>query len=197
MDDVKVSETAETIVTATPYNYDFIEEAHLLDGKWSAAHKTWTFDLKDKAKVFEVLRKIFCYSPEDSSGETYDVRFRANILESKGSEEMLCGMVIARRGYRDSAVKLHPNVRLISGEFGSSGGSRNHPWVFGKDEPEDILLEWRGVTKSQMEGIKALAGEKFEIVATNNPTTKRAELEQRLRELETEIEKVKEQLASL
>lgn len=110
---------------------------------------------------------------------------------------MICGMVIARRRYRDSAVKLHPNVRLISGEFGSSGGSRNHPWVFGKDEPEDILLEWRGVTKSQMKGIKALAGEKFEIVATNNPTTKRAELEQRLRELETEIEKVKEQLASL
>lgn len=197
MDDIKISITAENIVTVTPYNYDFIEEAHLLNGKWSAAHKTWTFDLKDKAKVLEVLRKIFCYSPDESSGETYDVRFNASVLESKGSEEMLCGIVIARRGYRDSAVKLHPNVRLISGEFGSSGGSRNYPYVFGKDEPEDIRLEWRGVTKSQMAVIKELAGENFEIVATNNPTAKRAELEQRLRELETEIEKVKEQLASL
>lgn len=122
---VKVKINGSKIEVVSNYNKDFVREAKKLGGKWNG--KAWVFDIDDETAVREVLKNVY---GTDGEGEVELVTVRVP-LDCTGTENdkelVMFGESLAYRPFRDSDVKLNDNVRIISGGFCSSGGSRSYP----------------------------------------------------------------------
>lgn len=117
------------LIVISPYNPVWVKKAKELGGKWDSGAKGWILNKDIEITIRETLKEI--YGTDGSADEKkVDVYVNADKLfpNNRGlSELMLFGFTIAKRWYRDSSVKLHPNASILKGGFGSYHGSVKHP----------------------------------------------------------------------
>ena len=133
---VKVEMGDQMTVTA-PYHPAFPSAAKRLGGQWASGSRSWTFDPREEVKVRELLTRI--YGTDGTPVSTVDVQIHLDHVPETDSDSLfLLGRQIARRGGRDSEVRLGDGVILLQGGFAASAGSRAYPEIGPK--PGTILL---------------------------------------------------------
>jgi hypothetical protein len=129
MTDQITTEAGDTsYAVVAPYDPTFVAGAKRLHGKWDAARKAWSFDLRDREAVNAILADIYGWSPE-ATCETVTVRISLGALcgSREAPELRIAGRRVAWRPGRDEPVRTAENVRIVSGEFPRSGGSMRFP----------------------------------------------------------------------
>ena len=148
-------ETSETKVKVySPFNREFINEAKKLNGKWDGS--AWVFDPRDEQRVRDICKDIYGYGYSVDNAVTVQVKY------SRINEQALWrfGRKILERGARDWNVKLGDNVVIVSGSFGSSGGSRRYPVIGASVGDDPVVLEIRNVPRPMVDN----DGGEYEIV---------------------------------
>jgi hypothetical protein len=158
---------AEGVVTKIgvrcPYHPEVVKQFRALNGKWNQDKKAWYFDARDKARVVDVLRKVFGVAPGDPAPRLVTVVLKPKFLDAMYGVEAISelGRVVAVRRGRDARVELGDGVRILTGGFRPSGGSARKPEL----APEDgTSLEVRDVPQLLAEQLKAQYGDAVEIV---------------------------------
>ena len=141
---VQVTKTDTTIQVKSSYNEAFIKASRLIGGKWNATNKSWDFPLENEELVMRNLAEIYSYSIDNESmvflyidvDKWTDYDYTDSLYLNK--------LLVAKREYRDSDVKLFNGATLIKGGFKSSGGSAKYPRL-NQEEGTVIrikVLEW-------------------------------------------------------
>lgn len=194
-EDVKIETINGRIYLISPYNRQCVEGAHRLGGKWDASAKAWTFDPRDRERVVKLAADVYGYSEGTDAQHAVTVRIDPRDHEDdEDTDIVFAGRTIAHRPYRDSSVRLASNVVIVSGSFGSWGGSARCPRVIGVDTSDDIQLEIRDIPASE------LKNEKDYTVVDGDPLkaleAKKAELEKQLADINKQIEQMQDQKVS-
>ena len=111
---------------SSPYHPEFPARARELGGTWIADRKEWSFDLRDEARVRDLLRTVYAADGSEDASDLVAVRVD---LDHAASTDRLLGLgrELAHRWSRDERVRLGAGVVVVAGGFPGSGGSRNHP----------------------------------------------------------------------
>lgn len=176
MSDIKITTTGEgRLAVTSPYDADFVSGVKGLGGRWDGATRCWTVDPRDEAALRGLLREVYGTdgSPEDQA-DLVTVRWDISRYgHSRGDNEItLAGRMVARRWTRDEAVRLGPNVVLISGGFPAGAGSTKYPAI---GPHQGTVVEIRDLPRAAIEDIDdvTIVGETVDVEAL---TAKRAQL---------------------
>jgi len=169
---VKVRMIDDKIAVESPYNSDFVKKARQMQGKWDSKNKVWVFDNEDRSLVLDILRSVYGY---EESGELVTVEVGGDALKSgdKYDHIVLFGQDLAKRWDRDSEVKLPKNVRVIKGDFASSGGSRKSPAI---GDIVGVVLKVKDVSKMKAEELLNEYPKDVKIITKLAPIIKKNDL---------------------
>lgn len=125
------------IIVRSPYHPDFPPRARDLGGKWNPRAEWWWFDARDEAAVRRLLVEI--YGTDGTPTETVDVTVSLDAFQlGRSNQFWLLGRLLVSRPARDARVQLGDGVRILSGGFAASGGSRQYPEL--APHPGTVLL---------------------------------------------------------
>lgn len=135
---VKVTKSIDgkTLYVKSDYSPKLPKKAKDLGGKWNGDE--WCFPIERSDMVKELYMNIygmFEETPTDLVNVelTIQKRYTPHAIN-------IAGRTVVRRRYRDSDVVLGEDCYIKSGEFLSSGGSRNNPRIT-QDEIVIIVIE--------------------------------------------------------
>lgn len=119
---IKTTLTATTIQVESPYNREFVSQAKLIGGRWSAPF--WVFDIRDADRVRDVLMDI--YGEDGSVQDRVTIRMTLTSEHDKrGGPIVVHGREIASATGRDSGARLGRGIVLIEGKFDGGGSVKN------------------------------------------------------------------------
>lgn len=187
---IKIRNYNGRIRVESPYNPEFIDRMHLINGKWDRNNKEWTVEEEHEDLMYKALSDIYGYSKDKSKLVT--IEFRPWDFEDDcGNQRIKIGSVtVASRSSRDSKVFVPGNARVIEGQFEESGGSRNHPAV---GTTEDIVMQ-ADVPAYIVENLSEDDKNKIKIINKKSKEEKllleKEELLKRLEEIEEELKNI-------
>lgn len=123
---ISVRTTGDKVITSAPYNPEFAPLAKAAGGRWDSNAKTWSFDIRDEARVREIMIRVY---GTDGSAAIPMVTLRVALNECGDGDDgklYVGGRLVAARYSRDEPVKLGTDVVLVSGSFARSGGSTKY-----------------------------------------------------------------------
>lgn len=130
----------DKLIVQTPYHPDFPKRARELGGNWNGVQRLWFFDVRDEVRVRDLVKE--CYGTDGTPSVVVTVRSEIKHVAAGEQQLFLYGREVARRWDRDSRVRLGEGCVVVAGEFGESGGSRNHPRL---GDCTGVVLEIRDV----------------------------------------------------
>lgn len=181
----------DKIKVITPYNADFVAKARNLRGKW--ADGAWWFDDSIEEYVKEVMLEYFGTTGE-TPYENCTLQISDYSQREYGGPCILFGRIIARAWGRNSNAKLGDDVVFISGDYTSSGSSRN--WCTAL-ESATFLMKNFPKPSLELPNVKRAIEEGWCVVKEDKKKRKKEEVEAdiescklRLIELEEELRNV-------
>jgi len=121
---VTLEKRGTKLAVRSPYSALFVSKAKEFGGKWDGEDTTWTFDIRDEARV-----KDLCVRYYGSDGVTDDVcTLRVAFTRDVGADACpftVFGRVVARARGRDSGAKLGDGVICLAGRARSGGSVKN------------------------------------------------------------------------
>lgn len=191
---IEITMNGAKLSVSSPYHPDMPERARALGGKWDAAAKVWTFDVRDEARVRQVVTDIYGTDGEVGSADLVSIRVNLDKYSHPSRELYVAGRQVARRQYRDSAVRLGDGVIIIEGGFPSRGGSAKHPAL---DEDCHTILEVRDVPRAAAEK-EMREAQGITIVGDDaSPDVRRIALKAEAAKLRSRLEEIEQTLAGL
>jgi hypothetical protein len=191
------SATGKRLLVVTPYDADFVADIKELGGRWEAAKRAWSVDVRDEERARELVREH--YGTDGSPEELADVvtvrialgRFALSYRE--GAKARFAGRIIASRAGRDAPVRLSTGVVLVDGTLPGSGGSMRYPEL----NAGDAVVEVRDVPRAALQVYDG----GYEIVSEGAPAAaqgpdaeelraRRAELLEQVRELDAMLQQL-------
>lgn len=143
------------ISVRSPFDPSFPEKAKNLGGRWNPGSRVWVFDGRDEDDVRSLL--VDKFGTDGSPVPVRDVKLNLDKTDlfDNTNEAFGLGRQLASRRFRDSAVRLGEGVRILTGGFQASGGTRSSPKL--RPLPGTTLLvrdvpEGRAI-KSKLEGL--------------------------------------------
>lgn len=151
------------------YDRRFINKAHELNGKWEKPF--WSFDGKHADRLNDILINIYGEGLEPVETTEIEIDLdNCDGLDDVPDKGCIAfkGLILAKRPFRDSAVRLYDGTYVASGGFKESGGSRGNPrvtWEEGTilvaEVPSSMVLELpKGVTYHAIDEKTVLLAEK-------------------------------------
>lgn len=190
------SATGKRLLITTPYDADFVADVKEMGGRWEAAKRAWSVDVRDEERARELLR--LHYGTDGSPEELADVvtvrialsRFALSYRE--GAKARFAGRIIASRAGRDAPVRLSAGVVLVEGTLPGSGGSMRYPELNAgdavvevRDVPRAALQVYDGGYEIVSEGAPGVQGPDAEELRA-----RRAELLEQVRELDALLQQL-------
>lgn len=143
--DITITEARRgRLAVTTPYSADFVAAAKRLGGRWAPKSHAWTFDLRDRERVEDILAQCFGWVSQPS-GELATVRVVVDDGAGNVPEVRFAGRPICWRRGRDESVRLGDNVVIVDGRFPGSGGSARRPLVISAPSDTEVTLEIRDI----------------------------------------------------
>lgn len=127
-------------IAYTPYHPGFIAKAKQLNGKWSEKLGGWYFDPRDESEVRRIVEEVYGYNELEMPDLVQVVITLVGDGVNFADDCFICGRQVARRAYRDYAVKLGDGVIVIKGAFPRSGGSSKYPRLLNNSSEQVTLL---------------------------------------------------------
>ncbi len=186
---IKLKTVEDTIVISSPYDKEFTDAMHRLNGKWNSTEKTWSVDVDLLEQVRSVLLEV--YGENDLTDDLVDVWVTVPedyYFESKQSPLKLFGKVIATAWGRDSGAKWGIDIVNKSSECKSGGSVKNWRTIV-----EAGTFKIKKVSKSRIEADKEAyekEGFTFEIVEKGIDRKSLIEEKERLSARIAEIDKL-------
>lgn len=180
---INVNVKEGVIEVASPYNPEFVDFAHMRNGKWSDEKEVWMFDTRDEFAVRSALIDI--YGTDDyESCEKADIKCDFSIVDNSTWKAYLGGWEVARCKYGD--VRLFSNTVLVEGELDVRNNSVR------KDYSSDkVIIEVRSIPKKSAEKIYKDNPEEVEIIGGINEQKlkdERQKLQDRIKEINELLE---------
>lgn len=188
MCEITITQQADRLAVASPYNPGFPPSAKALGGRWHPETKTWRFDPRDEDRVRGLCREVY---GTDGSGDVPTVTVRIVVdddnLESDQTSWFVAGREVARVYDRDGGARLAEGVVVVSGKLFSCG-SRRHPTLGIED---GTVLELRDVPVAAAEAAQRDAPGWYQVAVVSQEDVDRGALRAegrrllaRLREIE-------------
>lgn len=155
-DDVHVIEDGDKIRTLTPYNPEFVEVAHDLNGTWDKGSRQWIFSGRDEDRVRNACIEVYGTDGDDWEDRiVVDARVDAADITENVQKLFMFGRPIVQRLYRDDPVALEEHTIVVEGGFPRTGGSRNNPRIRGRSggggSTDHVIIEVRDLPLSIVE----------------------------------------------
>lgn len=119
---LKITKKERTVEVFSEYNSYFVEGARNLGGKWR--NECWVFDIREEDDVKKLCMEAYGEDGVNVDQVDVEIVFKDEFYAPKGPIDVF-GRTIARAFGRDSGAKLGDGVKLIEGEFYSSGSMKN------------------------------------------------------------------------
>lgn len=135
---ITVQRNEKTIKVLSPYHPNLPSGAKKIGGKFSAADKGWSFDIRDEERVKNLYMNVYGMWDTPTT-ELVNVRIKVVrdwIEEQSGI--FIFGKLIARAFDRDSGAKLGDGVILVNGHAYSGGSRKNWETIIKKDSVIEI-----------------------------------------------------------
>lgn len=121
-----------------PYDERIVDMCKTHEGRWNPNSKEWRIP-KEREKSFrEHVRNLTDW--DDRDNDYVAIEYTLKDMWGEEHERYLGAMKVLERPARDRKVQVSDNTVVLQGDFGSSGGSANHPDVNGGDSPGDIKM---------------------------------------------------------
>jgi hypothetical protein len=128
------------VAVTSPYDPDFVAEAHKIGGRWNGTN-AWEFDPRSEQAARDLCKNI--YGTDGSDNDQPRVTIRIPLHASVGQEFRPAGEKLVWRPSRDAPVRFAGHVVLVEGDFPSRGGSAANPRL----EPDNgTVIEVRDLT---------------------------------------------------
>jgi len=133
-----VTKIEDEILVSSPYHPALPKAARAIGGSWDASKKVWIFKISDEHLVKALYLDVY---NEWENAETVRVRITTHSsMRNVNDSVYICGKQIARATGRDSGARTGEDVRWVSGELPSSGGSAKYWTTFvGADSVFEIV----------------------------------------------------------
>lgn len=147
---MKYYEEDGKLYVQTQYNYNWLQAAKSLGGRWKADIKAHQFPLDIKEELENTLFDFFGYGGEFC---TIDVQLpeRSDLRTNK--LEIGTRTILSRKG-RDCFVVPGRDVSIIKGAFDSSGGSVKNPII--GNVSSDVVIRIRNIPKNHLSELDEL-----------------------------------------
>lgn len=135
---IKVTRIEDELIVSSQYNSNLPKRARAIGGNWDPTKKVWVFNISDEKLVKELYMDIY---REWEMSKLIRVRITLrNKMFNTNDSVYICGKQIARATGRDSGAKTGEDIRWVSGELPTSGGSTKY-WttVVYEDSVFDIV----------------------------------------------------------
>lgn len=198
---ILIDVNGKEIALSAPYHDATTGRARNLGGRWE--HGAWRFAAQDIELVREMCRDLWGADDTDDGAETVRLRCTKPKMTHQG-DLTLCGVQLARAFGRDSGAKLAMDVIVLKGGFSSGGSVKN--WY--TQVSEGTVFELRNLPRGTAAKIRAWCrqdNEKASFVVEEDSAKQlkqgliealleeRERLVARLREVEAELETVKQE----
>lgn len=186
---VKLKILEDTVVISAPYDKEFTDEMHRLNGKWDSTGKTWSVDIDILDEIREILSDI--YGENDLTSDFVDIWVTVPEDYSFNSDQSplkMFGKVVATAWGRDSGAKWGVDIVNKSSKCSSGGSARYWHTIV-----EAGTFKIKKVSKSRIEADKKSyekEGFTFEIVEKGIDRNALIEEKERLSVRIAEIDKL-------
>lgn len=173
---IKVTRTPSQLCLAIPFNWDFVDRAKRLGGRWDRERRVWAFPLRREEEVAALCRDIYREDITSERGPGLVVRITAKRdLVSRGGCITFSGIIVAQLNEWDPAPWIASGCGLVRGRLETvvSGGD-------GSDEPIRAAMIAMGsvveVENVAPEAASETADWSVETVGEHRPSVEAAEL---------------------
>ena len=119
-----VTRIEDEILVSSPYNPKLPKMARAIGGSWNVDKSVWIFNKADEKLAEKLYMDIY---NEWENSETIRVRITTHSDIATGNDSVyICGKQVARATGRDSGASVGKDVRWVSGELPTSGGSAKY-----------------------------------------------------------------------
>ncbi|WP_295237862.1 hypothetical protein [Veillonella sp.] len=149
------------IIVKSPYNEDFIEKCHKLNGKFDYNYKGWVFP---EALIEDIKQALFEVYDWSETEEKIEIEYKAIDFIAKENEIRIGNKLVGIRTERDYRVTLYDTV-VEYGQLPKTGGSGKYPSIFENtnDVGKDTILKSK-ITKKLYDKLSDEDKEKIKIM---------------------------------